>query len=41
MRRLVTELLARSSAGGVLPREAATEIARENLERLAERGRVD
>jgi glutamate dehydrogenase (NAD(P)+) len=41
MRRLVTELLARSSTGGVLPREAATEIARENLERLAERGRVD
>jgi glutamate dehydrogenase (NAD(P)+) len=40
MRRLVTELLARSSAGGVLPREAAIEIARENLERLAVGGRV-
>jgi glutamate dehydrogenase (NAD(P)+) len=40
MRRLVTELLERSSADGSLPREAATAIARENLELLAERGRV-
>jgi glutamate dehydrogenase (NAD(P)+) len=40
MRRLVTELLERSSADGSLPRDAATAIARENLELLAERGRV-
>jgi glutamate dehydrogenase (NAD(P)+) len=41
MRRLVTELLERSAAGGILPREAATAMAAENLERLAARGRVD
>ncbi len=41
MRRLVGELLDRAEAGGILPREAATAMAHENLERLAERGRVD
>jgi glutamate dehydrogenase (NAD(P)+) len=40
MRRLVTELLDRADSGGVLPREAATAIAVENLERLAASGRV-
>jgi hypothetical protein len=40
MRRLVTELLDRADAGAVLPREAATAIAVENLERLAASGRV-
>ena len=40
MRRLVTDLLDRSAAGGILPREAATAMAAENLERLAEHGRV-
>ena len=34
MGRLVGELLERSAVGGVLPREAATAIAAENLERL-------
>ena len=41
MRRLVGELLERAETGGILPREAATAMAGENLERLAERGRVD
>jgi glutamate dehydrogenase (NAD(P)+) len=40
MRRLVTELLDRAEAGAILPREAATAIAVENLERLAASGRV-
>ncbi len=41
MRRLVAELLERAEAGGILPREAATAMAAENLELLAARGRVD
>ena len=40
MRRLVGELLDRSRGGAVLPREAATAMARENLARLAVDGRV-
>jgi glutamate dehydrogenase (NAD(P)+) len=40
MDRLVGELLARSEAESILPREAATAMAVENLERLAARGRV-
>jgi glutamate dehydrogenase (NAD(P)+) len=40
MRRLVGELLERADAGGILPREAATAMAAENLERLEARGRV-
>ena len=40
MRRLVTELLDRSQAGGILPRAAATAMAAENIERLAQRARV-
>ncbi len=40
MSRLVGELLERAEAGGILPREAATAMARENLDRLAARGRV-
>jgi glutamate dehydrogenase (NAD(P)+) len=41
MRRLVGELLARAASEGILPREAATAMAGENLELLAARGRVD
>ena len=37
MRRLVSELLERSAADGILPRAAATAMAAENLERLAAR----
>jgi glutamate dehydrogenase (NAD(P)+) len=37
MRRLVTELLERAEAAGILPREAATAMAIENLERLGAR----
>ena len=40
MRRLVGELLERADAGGILPREAATAMANENLARLAANGRV-
>ena len=40
MSRLVGELLERAEAGGILPREAATAMAGENLDRLAARGRV-
>jgi glutamate dehydrogenase (NAD(P)+) len=40
MRRLVGELLDRAETDGILPREAATAIATENLERLAADGRV-
>ena len=40
MGRLVGELLDRADAGGILPREAATAMAHENLDRLAARGRV-
>ena len=41
MRRLVFELLDRAEAGALLPREAATAIAHENLALLAQRGRVE
>lgn len=40
MRRLVSALLDRAVAERILPREAAIAMAAENLERLAERGRV-
>jgi glutamate dehydrogenase (NAD(P)+) len=40
MRRLVGELLDRAETDGILPREAATAIATENLEQLAADGRV-
>jgi glutamate dehydrogenase (NAD(P)+) len=40
MKRLVGELLERAETEGILPREAATAMAVENLERLAARGRV-
>jgi glutamate dehydrogenase (NAD(P)+) len=40
MRRLVGELLERAETGGILPREAATAIAGENLALLAAGGRV-
>jgi glutamate dehydrogenase (NAD(P)+) len=40
MSRLVGELLDRADAGGMLPREAATAMAQENLDRLAAHGRV-
>jgi glutamate dehydrogenase (NAD(P)+) len=40
MRRLVGELLERAESGGLLPREAATAMANENLDRLAARGLV-
>ena len=41
MRRLVAGLLERSADDRMLPREAATAMAAENLELLAQQGRVD